>query len=365
MTPATEADRAFLLRAIELGGRGWGRVHPNPMVGAVVVQGGEIVGEGCHAEYGGPHAEVVALEAAGPRARGAAVYVSLEPCAHHGKTPPCTDALIRAGVARVVFGARDPTAEAGGGADRLRAAGIQVDGGLAEPEVRLQNAAFFYNAERRATFVALKLATSLDAKLAAAPGTRTQVTGPEAMAEVQRLRAGFDAIMVGVETALVDDPLLSARGTIRPRRPPVRIVLDSRLRLPPRARSLQEGEGPLLIFCAEDAPAQAAAALEHAGATVLRVRASPQGVDLDAVLGTSWDRGIRSVLCEGGGRLASSLLRGGYARRLYLFLAPRLFGAGAVPAFPGDWNPAATRGWRTVEARAVGTDALIVFERED
>lgn len=365
MAPASEADRAFLLRAIELGQRGWGRVHPNPMVGAVVVRNGEVMGEGYHPEYGGPHAEIVALEAAGERARGATVYVSLEPCAHHGKTPPCTDALIRAGVARVVFGAADPTAEAGGGAHCLHAAGIRVEGGLAEREVRRQNAAFFHIAERGTAYVALKLAASLDAKLAAAPGERTQVTGPEAVAEAQTLRAGFDAIMVGIETALVDDPLLSARGAVLPRRPPTRIVLDSRLRLPPGARTLREGEGPVLVFCRDDATPEAAAALQEAGATVLPVRASPHGVDLDAVLSTCWDRGIRSVLCEGGGRLASSLLRGGYARRLYLFVAPRIFGAGAVPAFPGEWTPDAARGWQAVEARALGSDALIVFDRED
>lgn len=363
MNPADAADRHYLEKAVALAWGGWGRAHPNPMVGAVVVRDGEVVGEGYHAEYGGPHAEVVALEAAGERARGATVYISLEPCAHHGKTAPCTDALIRAGASRVVFGAGDPTAEAGGGAERLRAAGVEVTGGLAEAEVRRQNAGFFYNAERRATFVAAKLAVTLDLKLARAPGRRTQITGVEAAAEVQWLRAGFDAIMVGAETALVDDPLLTVRGDVAPRRSPARIVLDRRLRLPPSAAMLREGEGPVLVVCGEDAPPAARAALEAAGAEVIPVASGSEGLALDAVLAELWARQICSVLCEGGGRLASALLRGGHAQRLYLFVAPRVFGPDAVAAFVGEWPDGALVAWAASEARRLGPDALIVFDR--
>ncbi|MBI4519296.1 MAG: bifunctional diaminohydroxyphosphoribosylaminopyrimidine deaminase/5-amino-6-(5-phosphoribosylamino)uracil reductase RibD [Gemmatimonadetes bacterium] len=353
-----------MLRALELAWHGWGRVHPNPMVGAVVVQGAEVVGEGFHAEYGGPHAEVVALTAAGSRARGATIYVSLEPCAHHGKTPPCTDALIRAGVARVVFGARDPTRTAGGGAEVLATAGIAVQGGVSEVLVRRQNAIFFHHAERQSIFVALKLAMTLDAKLAQAPGQRTQISAPEAVEEAHRLRAGFDAILVGVETAVVDDPLLTARGRVRPRQPPARVVLDSHLRLPPEAQMLRERSGPVLLLCAEEAPVEARSALQAAGAHVIPVPASRAGVDLGAALQVLGERGFQSILCEGGGRVASALLHGQHVHRLYIFLAPRVFGAQGVSAFAGDLDPRAMSGWSATELKSLGSDVLVVFDRE-
>ncbi|MFW5947805.1 MAG: bifunctional diaminohydroxyphosphoribosylaminopyrimidine deaminase/5-amino-6-(5-phosphoribosylamino)uracil reductase RibD, partial [Gemmatimonadota bacterium] len=185
-----------MARALELAEAGWGRVHPNPLVGAVVVREGAVVGEGAHREHGGAHAEVEALRAAGERARGATLYVTLEPCAHHGKTPPCTDAILEHGIARVVYAVPDPHPEAGGGAERLRAAGVAVTEGVAGPAARARNALFLRPLETGRPFVALKYGLSLDGRIAARPGERTRVTGPETEAEVHRLRAGFDAVLV-------------------------------------------------------------------------------------------------------------------------------------------------------------------------
>jgi len=213
---ATADDRRYMRRALELAEAGWGHVHPNPLVGAVVVRDGVVVGEGYHTAFGAPHAEVEALRAAGERARGSTVYVTLEPCAHHGKTPPCTDALLTAGAARVVYAAEDPGQDAGGGGAVLAARGVDVSAGVERAAARRQNAAFFHALERRRCYVALKYGMSLDGRLARGAGQRTVVTGPESHAQVHRLRAGFDAIMVGGETARVDDPLLTARGDIEP-----------------------------------------------------------------------------------------------------------------------------------------------------
>ena len=220
-------------RALALAERGWGRVRPNPMVGAVVVREGRVVGEGWHERFGGDHAEIVALRTAGEAARGATLYVTLEPCAHHGKTPPCADAIVEAGVARVVYGASDPHPRAAGGARALAAAGVAVEGPVRALEVRSQNAAFYHRQAGKGPFVALKLALSLDGKLGLR-GEETSVTGPEARAAALDLRAGYDAILVGSTTAAVDDPELTARGAIRPRRQPIRAVADTEARLSPR-----------------------------------------------------------------------------------------------------------------------------------
>lgn len=361
----TPADHEFMRRALELAERGWGRVHPNPLVGAVVVKDGVVVGEGFHGEYGGPHAEVVALGAAGERARGATLYVPLEPCAHYGKTPPCTDAIVAAGVARVVYGAEDPHAEAGGGARRLSAAGVQVLGGVERDEARFLNRSFFHAVERGTPFVALKYALSLDARLAERPGHPSEVSGTAARAEAHRLRAGFDAILVGIGTALADDPLLTARGEVAPIRPPLRIVLDSDARLPLGSRLVHTAaEAPAWVVCAHDAPAERRRALEHGGVRVLPVpRAAGGGVALDRVLDRLWAAGVRSILCEGGGRLGGALLAAERVHRLYLFYAPRFFGEAGVPAFPAQLSPSAGRGWQLRRLVPFAEDALLVLER--
>lgn len=365
--PLTEADHRFLGRAVELGRRGWGRVHPNPMVGCVLTWKGAVVGEGWHAEHGGPHAEVRALQEAGERARGATAYVSLEPCSHHGKTPPCTEALVDAGVVRVVYGAPDPGTESGGGAEILREAGLEVVGPAFPVDLgREINPAFFHAAETGTTYVALKLAASLDGKISEAPGRTTRLTGAEADTEVHRLRRGFAGILVGAETARTDDPRLTVREGIRPERPPARLVVDSGATLSPGAALFQEAaEAPVIVFCSTDAPEPAVAALEEAGATVHPVPPAERGVDLGRVLEICQETGIHSVLCEGGGRLASSLLEEERVQRIYLFLAPRVLGPEGVPAFPGPFAPETWKRWRALETdRTFGRDALVIFDRE-
>lgn len=360
---ATETDRQFMRRALDLAERGWGRVHPNPLVGAVVVSGGEVVGEGYHAEYGGPHAEVVALADAGERARGATLYVTLEPCAHHGKTPPCTDAIIEAGIARVVYAVADTHDVASGGGERLRRVGIEVVGGVEEVAARAQNAIFFHNVMHPHPYLALKLALTLDAKLAESPDRPSIVTGPEARAETHRLRAGYDAIMVGSGTALADDPLLTVRGSIDPRVPPTRIVVDTEARLSPESRLLATvEEAPVMVICAEDAPRERRAALEDRGARILAVPRGKDGIELLSAIDELGRAGIRSIFCEGGGRLGAALLSADLVRRLYLFYAPRFFGNDAVAAFPGRLDPG--QGWRREHLATFGPDLLLVLDRD-
>jgi diaminohydroxyphosphoribosylaminopyrimidine deaminase/5-amino-6-(5-phosphoribosylamino)uracil reductase len=334
------------------------------MVGAVVIDAaGHLAGEGYHAEFGGGHAEVFALNAAGTSAHGGTLFVSLEPCNHHGKTPPCTDAILRAGIKRVVFGALDPNPSAGGGAARLQAAGIQVEGPLLEDVVRSQNAVFFHSLEQQSVFVAVKLATTLDGRIAETRGSRTSVTGPEANDETQRLRAGFDAIMVGRGTISIDDPLLTVRGEVMPLKPPLRIVLDSDARLPANSRIVQtSGLGPVWLFCAADADAARRRWLEQQGVRVFVVARARDGVDLDQVLGTLWREGVRSVFCEGGALVAGSLSRADRIDRLYVFIAPRIFGATGV----GGFDAFATRpssSLRLCSTRRFGNDVLITYDR--
>jgi diaminohydroxyphosphoribosylaminopyrimidine deaminase/5-amino-6-(5-phosphoribosylamino)uracil reductase len=362
----TPEDRRFLDRAVELGRRGWGQVHPNPMVGCVLVRDGVVVGEGWHRAYGGPHAEVEALEEAGEKARGATAYVSLEPCDHYGHTPPCSRALLEAGVGRVVYGGSDPGAVSRGGAQTLREGGVDVVGPVfAGRRARVENPAFYRNAEGEETFLALKLAQTLDGAIAEARGHRTTITGPEAHRETHRLRSGFDAVMVGSGTALVDDPLLTVREAPSPRKPPVRIILDSRARLSPGARLFQDTpDTPVLLFVGRDAEPSRLRELEEAGAMIRPVEADAGGLDLGQVLRTCWKEEVRSVFCEGGGTLASRLLAEGRAHRLYLFMAPFVLGGEAVPAFPGLRGRKAWEGWEpTLAPRIVGRDVLLTFDR--
>jgi diaminohydroxyphosphoribosylaminopyrimidine deaminase / 5-amino-6-(5-phosphoribosylamino)uracil reductase len=364
---STDQDRIHMARAVELGRRGWGRVHPNPMVGCVITRDGRILGEGWHREFGGLHAERDALrsaEEAGEEAAGATAYVSLEPCRHFGKTAPCTVALREAGIRRVVFGAEDPGARSGGGAADLARSGLEVVGPLLTPaEARRENPAFFHRESRR-PWTALKLALSLDGGIATAPGERTAVSGPEAAEEVHRLRAGFDALLVGAGTGRVDDPLLTVRGPVEPRVPPARVVVDGRGTLAPRARLLREGKGEVHVITTDEAPGEWRRAMEGAGATVHVVPGEGGRVDLPAAMEALRDRGVTALLCEGGGVLGSALLSAGLVDRLHLVVAPRFLGGGGVPAFPrvdpmggGRWVP-------TGEPRLVGADHWLVFDRE-
>ena len=348
-------------RALELAARGWGRVAPNPLVGAVVVRDGEVVGEGWHAEYGAAHAEVMALREAGARAQGATLYVTLEPCAHHGQTPPCTDAVRQAGIARLVYATPDPNPKAAGGAERLRSAGVAVEGGVARADADALNAAFLHRftpASTERPWVELKLALSLDARVADSAGRSAWITGEEARAEVHRLRAGFDAIAVGIGTAVADDPLLTVRGAVTPRVPPVRVVFDRALRLPLTSRLVASiSEAPLWVMAGESPDAERRRALEAAGA---RVFAAP---DLRAGLAALRGAGVYSLFSEGGATLTGALLGEGAVDRLQLFYAPLLLGPEGVAAFAGVGSPPIemARRWRTLRSERFGADTLITL----
>jgi diaminohydroxyphosphoribosylaminopyrimidine deaminase/5-amino-6-(5-phosphoribosylamino)uracil reductase len=355
----------FMRRALELAERGWGRVAPNPMVGAVVVLGGELIGEGYHREWGGRHAEVEALEAAGERASGATLYVTLEPCHHSGKTGPCSRAIRDAGISRVVYGVAEANPEAEGGGAWLRAQGITVERGTCEEEAADLNAVHLNAHQRGRPFLALKYAMSLDGRLAESPGRSTQLTYGDAIVETHRLRAGCDAVMVGIGTVLADDPLLTVREWEAPRVAPRRVVLDSGLRMPIETNLVASArEVPVLVLGAEDAPADRARRLEDAGVEVGRVpRLAAGGLELGAVFATLWASSVRSVLCEGGGKLGSALLAAGHVDRMYAFVAPMLLGEPGVPAFQLRAGQAA-REWRTVSRSELGPVTLLVLAPE-
>lgn len=353
-------------RAVDLAERGLGRVAPNPLVGAVVVRDGAIVGEGWHREYGADHAEAEALRAAGGRALGATVYVTLEPCTHRGKTPPCTEALLDAGVDRVVVGCRDPHPEAGGGIERLREAGVDVTAAVGGEEVARLNAPFLWRQAAGAPFVAVKLALSLDGCISRAPGTRTAVTGDAAWNFVHRLRASHRAVLVGRRTAEVDDPRLTARGDVRPRRPTVRVVLDTGLRLAPGSNLARTArEAPVWAVCAPGADAGRRDRLEEAGVRVLEVERSDEGEGLRpaSVVDRLGREGVGSILVEGGGRVAASFLSADRVQRMHLLYAPEVFGPQGVEGFPG--LALETGAWRPADRTALGPDTLITLESRE
>jgi diaminohydroxyphosphoribosylaminopyrimidine deaminase/5-amino-6-(5-phosphoribosylamino)uracil reductase len=349
-------DEEYMRRALALARRGWGRTAPNPLVGAVLVCDGEVVGEGYHAMYGGDHAEIVALGVAGDRARGATAYVSLEPCAHHGKTPPCADALIAAGVRHVVVATADPNPVATGGLARLRAAGIETTLGTLETEARELNAAFFHGFRSDRPWVTLKLALSIDGAIAGRDGSGW-ITGRASQVEVHRMRAGSDAVAVGVGTVLADDPLLTVRDDVRPRVAPVRVVFDRSARTPVTSRLVRTArEVPLVIVAERPDPARAAA-LTEAGVEIVIAPSC------DAALRALHARGIRALLVEGGARLAGTLLTQAAVDRLVIFQAPCVLGAGALGAF--DFAPARTPTdaprLPIVERRTLDDDLMTVY----
>lgn len=361
-------DHAHLEWSRLLGRRGWGRVHPNPQVGCLVVREGRVVGEGFHREFGGPHAEIVALEAARSQAEGSTVYVSLEPCNHEGKTPPCAKALIQAGVSRVVYGVAEPGETAGGGADALRAVGIEVEGPVwSEAAGRAENPAFFHARSSDTPFVAVKLAMSMDARIAASAGEQTSITGLEAEREVHRLRTGFDGVLVGAGTVRTDDPRLTVRLVPQGRKPVRRLILDPSAQLADSAALFQDAaEAPVHLFTSRATSELDIERLEEAGAHVHPVPVGPGGrLSLPTVLRIAGDIGIESILCEGGSSLAGSLFREGLAQRLYLFVAPMTLGPKGVPAFadavhPLEWE----RFGPAFPPEAHGRDTLIVLDRE-
>ena len=355
-------------RALDLARLGWGSTAPNPMVGAVVVSGGgEVAGEGFHARFGEDHAEVIALRAASDRARGATMYVTLEPCAHFGKTPPCVDAITRAGIARVVIAVRDPSELAAGGAERLRRAGIQVDVGC-ERDAALELNAAFFNAHRSPLpWVTLKLALSADDAIAGSDSTQRWITGEAARRQVHVLRAGNDAVAVGIRTVLADDPLLTVRDALAPRCPPRRVVFDSSLKIPldsalvrstASSRAESPGErGETIVVARRDADPGRERRLVDRGVTVLHAK------DLVDGLRQLRRSGIRSLLVEGGARLAGSLLRDGLVHRLITFRAPTELGSGALGAWefaPPDMRRRLAAA-PVVEERDFGVDHMTTY----
>jgi diaminohydroxyphosphoribosylaminopyrimidine deaminase / 5-amino-6-(5-phosphoribosylamino)uracil reductase len=356
-------DLAFMTRALGLAARGLGLTSPNPAVGAVLVRDGVVVGEGTHLRAGGPHAEAVALTAAGEAARGTTCYVTLEPCAHHGRTSPCADALIAAGVARVVAASGDPDARVDGrGFERLRAAGVAVTIGVAEAEARALNRAFFTFVATGRPHVTLKSAMTLDGRIAAWDGTSRWITGEAAREEAHRLRFQADAILVGVGTVLRDDPELTVRLPGAPAKEPLRVVADTRLRTPPGARLIRAGEpGRAILACAAPPPARRAAALRAAGARVLGLPRNERRIELRALLAELAALGVIGVLAEGGAELGAALLDAGLVDRVAFFVAPRLLGGRTAPGPLGGVGRALKEavGVAGLTFRRVGEDLLL------
>jgi len=326
-------DAEWMRLALDLAEFGEGDVHPNPLVGAVVVREGEVVGNGYHRRFGGPHAEVFALDEAGEAARGATLYVTLEPCCHHGKTPPCTDRILASGVRRVVVAVRDPNPEVdGGGIACLRGAGIEVTAGVLREEAEQQNEIFFTYARRHRPFVQLKLAVSLDGRIAAKTGDSKWITSESSRIEAHRLRRRFMSVLVGVQTVINDDPLLTVRHVVGPN--PIPIVLDRRGRLPPTARLLDASPPPIVVTATM--PVEVEEDLRGRGARVWRLPDDTGSVDLPGLLARLAEEEIDSVLIEGGGEVAAAFLNSGLVDKLSLFIAPILIGGrGAVPAIGG------------------------------
>ncbi|HEY5995241.1 MAG TPA: bifunctional diaminohydroxyphosphoribosylaminopyrimidine deaminase/5-amino-6-(5-phosphoribosylamino)uracil reductase RibD [Gallionellaceae bacterium] len=319
----TAADSQWMAHALRLAERGLYSTSPNPRVGCVLVKDEAMVGEGWHERAGEAHAEIHALRAAGDRARGATAYVTLEPCSHHGRTPPCADALIEAGVARVVAAMQDPNPLVSGqGLEKLRAAGIAVECGLMEAAARELNIGFIARMTRGLPWVRSKIAASLDGRTALNNGTSQWITGDAARQDVQRWRARSCAVLTGIGTVLADDPQLNVRS-IKTARQPLRAVLDNKLRLPLNARLLQQPG--LLIYTASD-DARKIAELKQAGAEVLSVPDADGIVDLPAVLRDLAGRGGNEVLVEAGSKLNGRLLQLGLVDELLLYLAPQMLG---------------------------------------
>ena len=360
-------DARFMALALTLGRRGLGRTWPNPAVGAVIVKDGVIVGRGWTQPGGRPHAEVEALRRAGPLARGATLYVTLEPCSHFGRSPPCADAVIAAGIVRVVSALEDPNPEvAGAGHARLRAAGIAVDIGVGAEEARHAHAGHIRRMRDGRPHVLLKLAVSADGKVGAAGRKPLAITGEDARERVQLLRAQSDAIMVGSGTALADDPILTCRLPGMTGYSPVRVVLDARLRLPLGSRLVHSArEVPLWVVAAADAPPTAKKILEAAGVTVLAVPRGGAGLDLTAVLRLLAERGISRLMVEAGPILAAALLHADLVDEAALFRSDRRVGADGIDALEGLPLTALTQSPRltTVSGEAVGADRVEILQR--
>ncbi|SFL63672.1 diaminohydroxyphosphoribosylaminopyrimidine deaminase [Bradyrhizobium sp. NFR13] len=367
---AKATDLRFMQLALTLGRRGQGRTWPNPAVGAVIVKDGVIIGRGWTQPGGRPHAEPVALAQAGAAARGATLYVTLEPCSHFGKSPPCADAIVAAGIARVVAAIEDPNPEvAGQGHARLRAAGIRVDVGLCAEQAARDHTGHFRRVRDRRPHVVLKLAVSPDDKIAAVGHRPVAVTGEMVRSRVHLLRAQCDAVLVGMGTVLADDPELTCRLPGMAKRSPVRVVLDRALRISGNSKLVHSARTtPLWVMTSSLSEAPAAMALGAAGAQVLRVpttTAPPPGLDLPAVLHSLSGKGITKLLVEGGSKVASSFLAAGLVDEVWLFRGVKDIGEGGVAALDALPLSAITGSPDFVQraSEAIENDTLTIYER--
>lgn len=376
--PAAPADpiaEAHMARALALAGRAAGRVSPNPPVGAVIVRGGTVVGEGFTQPPGGPHAEIVALRQAGPAARGATLYVTLEPCCHHGRTPPCTDAIVAAGIARVHFAVRDPNPRVdGGGAAALRAAGVEVIEGAGKDGADAAHRRLAPFARWIATgrpLVTLKYAMTLDGRIATRAGDSRWVSGPASRRRVHGMRNAADAILAGAGTIIADDPLLTTRLDGPPSEltdprdvhHPLRVILDSHGRVPSTARVFDPNRPAQTLLACVDVPPAHARALAARGIEIVRLPAAPDGrVALDALLDLLGERGVLDLLVEGGAAVHGAFLDAGLADRVCAFVAPKLVGGAAAPGpIGGAGVPAMAQAARLAEVNIeiVGEDVLV------
>jgi diaminohydroxyphosphoribosylaminopyrimidine deaminase/5-amino-6-(5-phosphoribosylamino)uracil reductase len=358
-------DTAAMTQALNLGEQGRRTSAPNPWVGCVVVRDGAVVGQGFHRRTGEPHAEGHALQQAGERARGATAYVTLEPCAHHGRTPPCVDGLVRAGVSRVVIAILDPDPRvAGRGVQDLRSAGIQVDVGIGAEAAAASLAPYLHQRRTGRAYCILKAAVSIDGRTAAADGSARWITGPAARADTHELRAASQAVVVGAGTALADRPALTARDvTPGAERQPLRVLLDARGRVPAQGPLFEPTLAPTLVVTTSQADPGCVTAWRAAGAEVVVVQPSDGGVDLCATLEVLGSRGVLQALVEGGPTLLGSFVRAGLAERLVLYVGPRTLSQAGRPllAGPGAETIADAGRWRLLGVQRLDDDVRLDY----
>lgn len=360
-----DSEERWMWMALDLARQGRGKTSPNPMVGAVVVRDSEVMGTGCHLAAGTPHAEIIALQKAGPGARGATLYVNLEPCAHHGRTGPCAEAVIRAGVARVVAAMEDPNPlVAGRGFQRLREAGVAVKTGVLEAKARRLNEAFIKYITTGFPFVMVKTAMCMDGKIATRTGDSFWITGEKARQFVHRLRHQSDAVAVGIETVLRDDPRLTTRLEEGGGRDALRVVVDSRGRLPLEAGVINRSSpAGTLLAVTERAPREKLQALRNRGVEILVLPEKEGRVDLRALLRALGRREKTQILVEGGGTINYSLLEQGLVDKLFLFIAPLLCGGRSAPTpFGGEGVASLEQAWevREIELKQYDRDYLLI-----
>ncbi len=360
-----DADDRYMWMALDLARQGRGRTSPNPMVGAVIVQGSEVVGSGFHKAAGTPHAEIIALEKAGAKAKGATLYINLEPCNHHGRTGPCTEAIIKAGISRVVVAMQDPNPLVSGrGLARLQETDIKIREGVLEQKARRLNETFIKYITKKMPFVSVKVAMSIDGKIATTAGESHWITGEKARQFVHRLRDHSDVIMVGIETVLKDNPRLTARPEGLEGHDPVRVIVDSNARLPLDAKVIESSSAAKTILAVtEKAPRDKCRALKSKGVEIIELPSVGGRVDLKALMAELAARELTAVLVEGGGTLNYSLLEGALIDKLFIFVAPLIIGGKESPtAFSGSGISDLSKAWTVeeIEMKQFDRDLLLI-----